>query len=105
MVVTIGKNTNISTEPTVDDGVEITGNVAVTAVSENLQRVRVIITIDVADAFIRMMPAATDNSVRKGILVRAGMTWEMEEGTEYPGEISIINAKNNRKPVFYVTQL
>lgn len=99
-----GRNANTNDEATVDDEVEITGNVAVSAVPVNVARIYVAISILSEDAFVRFIPAATDNSTRKGVFVPKNSTYELPTDNMYTGEISIINAKNNKKPLYYITE-
>ena len=104
MVAIIGRNINTHDTATVADEVEITVNTAVTAVSSNAARLYVAITILDKDAFIRLIPAATDASTRKGIFLKKNETYELPADNIYTGEISIINKKNNEKPTYYVTE-
>jgi hypothetical protein len=104
MALVEGGNLNKNTDATVDDGVEITGNVAVTAVSANNKRIRVAITITKFDVWIRPIPATTDNAVRKGELITKDTTFVLESNAIYTGEISIINVQNGQKPLYYVTE-
>ena len=86
----------------------ISGNVAVTAVSSNSGRSALSISILNADAWVRLMPAATDGSVRKGIAIGAGDTWELPTSwwrRLYSGEVSIINVADGETPSYYVTEL
>lgn len=96
----------ISSTPTatVSDEVQITVNIAVTAVSANAERTYIAISIRDKDAYIRLMPAATDGSNRKGIYVKKDQTYEVPIVRIYTGEISIINKKNNEKPKYYITE-
>lgn len=88
----------------ITDENEITVNVAVLAASANPDRMYFAITTLVRGAFVRFIPTATDNAIRKGIPLVAGLTYEMPTDNIYTGEISIINKKNNEKPIFYVTE-
>jgi hypothetical protein len=90
--------------PTVSDEVEITNNVANLAVSTNLNRLYLAISIIDKDAWIRLMPSSTDNSTRKGIKLKKDQTYELPMNNIYTGEISIINKKNNEKPKYFVTE-
>ncbi len=102
-----GKNLNVTDEVTVEDGVEITVNTAVVAVVLDNDRLGCEISILVQDAWVRKMPAATDGSTRKGELIEKGGTFSAQgknSDTIYSGEISIMNARNGKKPVFYVTR-
>ena len=104
MPQTIGSNRNVNDEATVDAGVAISTDLAVLAVAANNQRTSLHITVLVRDAWIRLIPAATDNAVRKGIFVVAGSSYIMQPDNIYTGEVSIINVKNNATPEFYVTE-
>ncbi|MBL4940970.1 MAG: hypothetical protein JKY81_04830 [Colwellia sp.] len=99
-----GRNINTRDAATVDDEVKITVNTAVVAVAANEDRLYLAISIIDKDAFIRLMPAATDGSERKGIFLKKNTTYEFPTDNIYVGEISIINKKNNEKPVYYVTE-
>ena len=105
MTAKIVNNRNSNDEATVLDEVKITVNTAVVAIPANPRRIAVIISIADKDAFIRFMPAATDNTNRKGIFMKKNTTYEMTADNVYTGEISIINKKNNEKPIFYTTEL
>lgn len=86
----------------------ISGNVAETAVSSNSSRSSLSISVQGSDVWIRLLPAATDGSVRKGIPVRAGQTWELPTSwwrALYSGEVSIINTEDGQTPTYYVTEL
>lgn len=108
MTKIIGKNINITDTAVVSDGVEITVNTAVTAVASNDDRLGLEISITVQDAWVRKMPAATDASTRKGTIIMAGgPPFRIPAGggeTLYTGEVSIINVKNGKKPVFTTTE-
>ncbi|MBL4891459.1 MAG: hypothetical protein JKX91_06490 [Rhizobiaceae bacterium] len=99
-----GRNLNTSDTATVDAEVKITGNVAVTAIAANPDRFYVCISIVDKDAYIRLLPAATDNGVRKGIFMKKNTNYELPADNLYTGEISIINKKNGEKPVYFVTE-
>jgi hypothetical protein len=104
MALVEGGNINRNTDATVADGVEITGNVAVTAVSADEKRIRVAITIAMFDAWVRLIPSATDNAVRKGEFITKDTTFVLESNAIYTGEISIINAQMGQTPTYYVTE-
>jgi len=93
MTLQKGANINTNTVATVSNEVEITGNVAVVAVADNPTRIKVVITITKFDAWVRFIPAATDNTIRKGILVEKDTQFTMPPREIYTGEISIINVK------------
>lgn len=102
-----GKNLNVTDEVIVEDGVEITVNTAVVAVTSDALRLGCEITIREQDAWVRKMPAATDGSTRKGEFIEKGGVFSAQSNksdTIYSGEISIINARDGRNPVFYVTR-
>lgn len=100
----IGRNQNLNDTATVSDGVEITVDTAVTAVSTNSERIYLAITIKDKDAWIRFITAATDASTRKGVYIKKDQTYELPTDNIYTGEVSIINKKNNEKPTFYITE-
>lgn len=104
MAKTIGSNRNVNDAATVTNGVALSTNLAVLAVAANTERISLTITVTTRDAWIRLIPAATDNAVRKGMLIESGHHYRMDTDNVYTGEISIINALNNAKPVFYVTE-
>ena len=104
MSLMIGRNVNTNDIASVDDEVEITVNTAVTALAANPRRIYVAISIKEKDAWIRLMPSATDNSTRKGIYLKKDQTYELPTDNVYTGEVSIINKKNNEKPKFYITE-
>lgn len=86
----------------------ISGNVAETVVSANSNRSVLSISVLDADAWIRLLPAATDGSVRKGIAIGQGDTWELPASwwrRLYSGEVSIINVLDGETPSYYVTEL
>lgn len=99
-----GRNSNTNDTASVADEVEITVNTAVTALVANTRRIYVAITIKDKDAWIRLMPAATDATTRKGIYLKKDQTYELPTDNVYIGEVSIINKKNNEKPTFYITE-
>jgi hypothetical protein len=89
-------------------GGTISGNNANTAVAANPNRSSLTIAINGADVWIRLLPATTDPSVRKGIPVSAGQVWELPTSwwkKLYSGEVSIINAADGQTPTYYVTEL
>lgn len=104
MALILGRNRNSNTAATVADLVEITGNVAVTAIASNTLRIMCIISITKEDAWIRFLPAATDNSTRKGIFLKKDQEYSIPTDNVYTGEISIINAKDNKKPQFSISE-
>lgn len=99
----IGRPINFSDTASVEDFVEITGDVAVIASAADSDRAFWAVTIISKDAYIRYIPAATDNSTRKGIFLKKDQTFTMDEDNWYFGEISIINKKNNEKPEYSIT--
>lgn len=100
----VGRNVNRTDESTVNDPVTIPGDVAIVAIVAREDRMYLAITVTVRDAFVRLIPAATDNTVRKGILVAAGQTYELAIDNVYTGEVSIINTRNNDNPIFFLTE-
>jgi len=101
-----GRTRNFNEKAIVGDGVALSTNVAVKvldAVKSTDPRMYVAITITTRSAWLRLMPAAEEPTVRKGILLLENGTYEMTADSPYLGEISIINTKNNDKPKFYVT--
>jgi|TARA_R110000803_G_scaffold157317_1_gene221743 hypothetical protein len=110
--VSIGIITDISmpavTSGTIGGPTAISDNSASTAVPANSARNSLSIAITVNDAWIRLMPSATDSTVRKGFPVSAGQTWILPTSwwrSLYSGEVSIINAVDGQAPVYYVTEL
>ena len=100
-------------EDTVDSGTisaaaTISGDTAEVAAAANTTRSSLSIAVTVADVWIRLMPAATDPTVRKGIPVKAGEVWVLPTSwwrALYSGEVSIMNAVNGETPTYYVTEL
>ena len=93
---------------TVGGSSTITGNSANTVVAENSLRSSLSIAVTQADCWIRLLPASTSPTVRKGFPVKAGQTWELPTSwwrALYSGEVSIINAADGQSPVVYVTEL
>ena len=100
--------TDSSDSASVGAGGTVSGNNANTAVAVNTGRSSLTIAILNADAWIRLMPASEDASVRKGIPVAAGQVWELPNSwwkALYSGEVSIINAADGQVPSYYVTEL
>jgi len=93
-----------SSTSTVNAGVALSGDTAEVAAVVNANRKYIAISVDDKAAFIRLMPAATDNAERKGIYVGKGQTYEFPASFIYTGEISIINAVGGQTPTFYVTE-
>ena len=105
MARNFGNNINHNTDATVDAGVQITtAGTAETLSAANDDRMILIVSITGFDAWIRLIPAATDSSVQKGIFVQKDSTWTMPVDNVYTGEISIINVQGLTKPTYYVTE-
>lgn len=102
--VKVGRNINIADESRVYAGVEILINSAVTAILPNPKRLFLSITITGKDAWIRMTPASEDPLERKGIRLKKDQTYEFPIDNVYTGEVSIINKKDNEKPIYYITE-
>jgi len=102
--ITPGATSNVASSATVAAAVTLASDLAVVAIVANTSRKYLAITVTTKDAFIRLIPSATDNAVRKGILVSAGSTYEMATDAIYTGEVSIINTVNAEAPVFFVTE-
>lgn len=100
----IGRNINVDSTATVTTMAVTTNNNALTVLSSNEDRLYVAISIRDEDAFIRFIPSATDPSERKGIFIKKDNTYELPTDNIYTGEISVINAKNNKHPEIYVTE-
>ena len=99
-----GRNSNKNDEAVVSDGVEILTNSAVVGSQENSDRIYLAITITTRDAFVRLMPAATEPTTRKGVFLKKDQLYELPTDTIYTGEVSIINKKDNEKPKYYITE-
>lgn len=99
---------NFNTEAIVDDKVQITVDTAVKVLDPVADlaesRLYVSITVLVRPVFIRLMPANVESTVRKGIYLEPGLTYEFLADNSYLGEVSIINTKNNDKPEYYLTR-
>ena len=104
MAEKIGRNQNVSTTSTVDDGVVVAGNSAVVAAAANPTRTYLAVTIRDENAWVRSIPAASDPAVRKGVFKAAGTTYEFPIDDVYTGEVSVINDKDGKSPTFYVTE-
>ena len=105
MARNFGNNINHNTDATVAAGVTMTsGGTAETISVANDDRMAFTVSIRGFDAWIRLIPAATDGSAEKGIFVHKDDTWTMLPDNVYTGEISIINAQGNTKPTYYVTE-
>ena len=104
MTLVIGRNVNSNTEATVTDVYVVSTNSAETIVAVNTNRVYLAITVLTRDCWIRLMPAATDASTRKGIYLLAGQTYELPTDNIYLGEVSVINTQVNRTPNIYTTE-
>lgn len=95
------KNTNslavVTAEATMSDGA-----IAETLIVADESRIFFSVTITEKDAFIRLYPAATDNTIR-GVKVKKDQTWEMPTDNIYTGEISIIANKVTEEPHYFVT--
>jgi len=105
MARNFGSTINHNTDATVTDGVKLTSaGTAETVSAANDDRMVFIVSIVKFDAWIRLIPAGTDGSVGKGILVLKDTTWTMPVDNVYTGEISIINAQGSTKPTYYVTE-
>ena len=106
--VSIWAPTDATETSSTPSGGVISGNSANTAVSANPSRSSLTIAIEGADAWIRLLPASTDPTVRKGIPVAAGEVWELPNSwwkSLYSGEVSIINTVDGETPSYYVTEL
>ena len=111
--ISIGILTEVAFNPGNDSsstgaGTAIVGDSANVAVAANSGRSSLSISILDADAWIRLMPAATDPTVRKGFPIVAGETWILPTSwwrALYSGEVSIINAVDGQTPTYYVTEL
>ena len=106
--VSLWAPTDTTDSATVGTGGTISGNNANTVVAENSSRSSLTIAIKDADVWIRLLPASTDPTVRKGIPVSAGQVWELPTSwwkKIYSGEVSIINAADGQTPSYYVTEL
>ena len=51
-----------------------------------------------------MTPASEDPLERKGIRLKKDQTYEFPIDNVYTGEVSIINKKDNEKPIYYITE-
>jgi len=72
---TIGRNSNTTNEAVVSDQVEMTsGGTAEVVVVAKPNRIYLAVTVTGKDAYIRLIPAATDGSVRKGIFLKKDTT-------------------------------
>ena len=106
--VSIQSLNDTTTASTTGAQATVTGDSANTAVSANTNRGSLEIYVEGADAWIRLLPAATDAGVRKGSFVRSGQTWSMPNSwwrRTYTGEVSIINAVDGQSPTYYVTEI
>ena len=88
--------------------VTLSTNSAATAASSNGDRSHLSIHVKNFDVWIRLLPASTDPTARKGSYVLAGETWELPTSwwrKLYTGEVSIINVTDEETPSYYVTEL
>jgi hypothetical protein len=99
----LGGNRDTHDEATVDPGVTTTDGNAIDVLPANASRMKVFISATERDGFVRLIDAATDTAVRKGIFVPNGGTVVIE-GAMYIGPISVMNAKDQLHPTFYVTE-
>lgn len=99
----IGRNINFNEEatitvvPTVDDN-------AITLSTPN-KRHWFAITCENESGWIRFMPAATDPAGRKGMRFIPGQTKIFPIDDVYRGEISCINDKDGKTPIFHITEM
>lgn len=104
MAEQIERNQNSSDSSTVAAGIPTVSNDAITISAANERRTFISVTVRAEDGWIREIPAATDAAVRKGIFLLKGTTFTFPVDDLYKGEVSGINDKNNKNPVFYVTE-
>jgi hypothetical protein len=98
------RTTNTNTEATVTAGVTLITNLATVLSVSNTLRIYFSVTTTDEPVWIRFIPAATDNAVRKGIFLPTNATYEMPSDNIYTGEISVINVKNGKNPITYATE-
>ena len=99
------RTANTNTVATVADGVEMDpGNIAETVAAANPLRLYMAITVLEKESWIRLIPAATDPTTRKGIRLDPDTTYEMLPDNIYTGEVSIINANGSDQPEYFLTE-
>jgi len=105
MVLAIGRNLNTNDIAVVSAGVDMTaGATAETVLAANPNRIYVAISVSGHDAFIRLQDAATGPTVKKGIIVPKGGTYELPPDNIYTGEISIITVLGATTPTYFATE-
>jgi len=104
MAKSIGRNRNTTDETTVQDGIPTVSDSAITLSASNTDRTEFKVTVRGEHGWVREMPAATEPTVRKGTFIHAGGSHTFSGDDIHTGEFSGINDKNNKTPIFYVTE-
>jgi len=105
MVLAIGRNLNTNDTAVVSTGTTMTvGTTAETVLPANSSRIYMAISVSGHDAFIRLQDAATDPTIKKGIIVPKGGTYELPPDNMYTGEISIITVLGATAPTYFATE-